>query len=67
MILFGLFCVDRDRYFQKFDSKASPHAYCLVAMALQCLGIICDLAHSLKYSQDGEGLVVFDVIGTILD
>jgi hypothetical protein len=54
-------------YYTKFDTRTSPHMYCLVAMALQCFGIICDLMHSLKYSQDGEGLLVFDVLGTILD
>jgi len=28
---------------------------------------MCDLAHSIKYRSDGQGMVVFDVIGTILD
>jgi hypothetical protein len=28
---------------------------------------MCDLAHSIKYSYNGEGMIVFDVIGTILD
>lgn len=45
--LFALNCADMQKYFEKFGTKTSPHAYCLTAMGLQCFGIICDLVHSL--------------------
>lgn len=31
------------------------------------VGIVCDLIHSVNYSYDGKGVLVCDVLGTILD
>ena len=40
---------------------------CIIAMWLQCAGIVCDLAHMISYASDGEGMAIFDVFGTIFD
>jgi hypothetical protein len=49
MALFALNCADWSKFIDKHDSRNSPHLYCLIALGLQCLAIICDLVHSLKY------------------
>jgi hypothetical protein len=36
-------------------------------MGLQCFAISCDLIHSINYSYDGQGIIVFDIFGTIFD
>lgn len=50
IVLFALNCIDLDKYVKKYESRNTPHYYCLVAMLLQCMALICDLSHSLKYS-----------------
>lgn len=41
--------------------------YCLVTIILQSVALLCDLAHQVKFSEDGRGLMFLEVMGTILD
>lgn len=50
-----------------FGTRNTPHVYCLIGMGLQCFAISCDLIHSINYSYDGQGIIVFDIFGTIFD
>ena len=36
-------------------------------MALQAIAICCDLVHNTNYSDNGKGMILFDVLGTIID
>jgi len=65
--LFALSMRDLLKFIDRFDTRNSPHVYCLIAMGFQAFGILCDLIHNLKYRTDGEGLLVMDVFGTIFD
>lgn len=67
MGLFLMNSFDLVKFQGQFDTVNSPHVYCLIALGLQCAGITCDLVHSVWYKHDGEGLIFFDVLGTILD
>lgn len=45
----------------------TPHIYCLIGMGLQCCAIILDLAHSVNYAENGQGILICDIFGTILE
>lgn len=54
-------------YSGRYDSYNTPHVYCLLALGLQWVAIIVDTFHQMKYAKNGEGIVILDVFGTILD
>ena len=36
-------------------------------MGIQNFAIICNLVHNMKYSEDGQGIMIMDIFGTIQD
>jgi hypothetical protein len=67
LCLITFFWRDRTKFMANFENLYTPHAFCLLAMLLQLLGILSNLLHNLKYSQDGHGYLFFDVIRTVFE
>ena len=66
-VLQVLVCRNMATFDQTFGTTDTPHKYCLVAMALQAVAICFDLMHNINYSADGYGILVFDILGTMID
>ena len=67
MVYFIIAYRDLEQFSIKYDSYNSPHVYCLVTIILQSVALLCDLAHQVKFSEDGRGWMFLEVMGTILD
>ena len=67
MVLLFKMCNDNDQFSTRFDSQNNPHVYCLVAMGVQLFGVLCEMIHLFRYQKDGEGFLVMDIFGNVMD